>query len=282
MLKLMYITNRADVAAAADISGADRIMIDLEKLGKAQRQKGWNSIISDHSAEDIAKVKKKLKNAEIIARINPINENTAEEIEKTIAFGADIIMLPYFKTAREAEYFLSAVGARRRTNLLVETKEAIENLDDILSLGGIDEVHIGLNDLSHSYGAPFLFDMFPMGIVDYAVGKFRQYGITEYGIGGIARLNRGLIPAEDVIAEHYRLGSKCAILSRAFCNADKMDDVSEIEVLFGTEIKRIRRLESITEHFDGEMFEYCRQRFNGKVRAVSERLSYERKKIGEI
>ena len=50
-------------------------------------------------------------------------------------------------------------------------------------------------------------------------------------------------PAEYVIREHYRLGSTCAILSRAFCNADKMNNVSEIEQLFATEMIRIRKAE---------------------------------------
>lgn len=272
MLKLMYITNKPEVASVADQSGVDRIMIDLEKLGKVKRQQGWNSIISDHCPEDIIEVKKVLKKADILARVNPINDDSAEEIDKVISYGADIVMLPYFKTASEVETFLSAVRKRTKTCLLLETKEAVESIDEILSIPGIDEVHIGLNDLSHSYEADFLFQMFPMGTVDYIVGKLKQHNLSEYGIGGIARLNHGLIPAEDVIAEHYRLGSNCAILSRAFCNAEQMDDIHEIERIFSSEVDRIRKLEGEVTQFDDELFEYCRKRFNDKVQMVVDKL----------
>lgn len=273
MLKLMYITNKPEIASIADRSGVDRIMIDLEKLGKEKRQKNWNSVISDHCQEDIINVKRVVKKSKIIARVNPINENSAEEIEKVIAYGADIVMLPYFKSVEEVEIFISVVRKRVRTCLLLETKEAVEAVDEILSVEGIDEVHIGLNDLSHSYGADFLFQLFPMGIVDYIVGKLKEHQLSDYGIGGIARLNNGLIPAEDVIAEHYRLGSNGAILSRAFCDTEKTDDVAEIERIFVSGVDRIRRLEEKVSRFDDELFEYCRKKFNAKVQTVAEKLS---------
>lgn len=38
-LKLMYITNRVDVALVAEKYGVDRIWVDLETLGKEERQK---------------------------------------------------------------------------------------------------------------------------------------------------------------------------------------------------------------------------------------------------
>lgn len=272
MLKLMYITNKPDIASVADRSGVDRIMIDLEKLGKEKRQKNWNSVISDHCPEDIIKVKPVLKKAKIIARVNPVNENSAEEIEKVIEYGADIVMLPYFKSAEEVEFFISAVRKRTRTCLLLETKDAVENIDEILSVEGIDEVHIGLNDLSHSYGANFLFSMFPAGIVDYIVDKLKEYKIADYGIGGIARIGSGLILAEDVIAEHYRLDSGGAILSRAFCDTEKICDIAEIERIFSSGVDRIRMLEEKVSRFDDELFEYCRKKFNDKVQAVAEQL----------
>ncbi len=275
MLKLMYITNKPEVAGVADRSGVDRIMIDLERLGKEQRQRGWNSVVSDHCAEDIIKVKKVLKKADILVRINPINDNSEEETDKVISYGADTVMLPYFKTADEVKTFVSAVRKRTRTCLLLETKEAVENIDEILSVPGIDEVHIGLNDLSHSYGADFLFQMFPMGTVDYIVGKLKEHNITNYGIGGIARLNHGLIPAEDVLAEHYRLGSKCAILSRAFCDSEQMNDICEIERIFDSEVNKIRELEGKIIRFDDELFEYCRKKFNAKVQTVVDKMQKE-------
>lgn len=268
----MYITNDEQIAKICDESGVDRVFVDLEKLGKAQRQKDWNSVQSNHSIEDIVKVKNAVRTAKILVRINPLNQGSKDEIDNVIEAGADIVMLPYFKTAEEVKKFTEYVGNRAKTSILLETKDAVENIDDILSVDGIDEVHIGLNDLSHSYEQRFLFEPFKDGIVDYAVTKIRQHGIKKYGIGGIAKINYGKIPAEDVICEHYRLGSSCAILSRAFCNTEEIKDIEEIKKIFKKEVCRVRDIEGYVEEFDELMFEYHRNRFNQKIKNVIEEM----------
>ena len=57
MLKLMYITNDPTVAKIAADAGVDRIFIDMEVLGKAERQGGMDTVQSYHVPEDIAKVR---------------------------------------------------------------------------------------------------------------------------------------------------------------------------------------------------------------------------------
>ena len=42
----------------------------------------------------------------------------------------------------------------------------------------------------------------------------------RFGFGGIARLDDGLLPGRDVLAEHLRLGSGSVILSRTFHNGE--------------------------------------------------------------
>ena len=54
-LKFMYITNDVNVALIAEKYGVDRIWIDLETLGKEERQKNMDSVKSNHSIEDIKK-----------------------------------------------------------------------------------------------------------------------------------------------------------------------------------------------------------------------------------
>ena len=44
--------------------------------------------------------------------------------------------------------------------------------------------------------------------------------------------------------EHYRLGSMMAILSRSFCNADKVEHTDEIRDIFMNEVARIREAEA--------------------------------------
>ena len=52
-LKLMYITNRPDVAQVAQSCGVDRIFVDMEYIGKEERQGGLDTVKSHHSVEDV-------------------------------------------------------------------------------------------------------------------------------------------------------------------------------------------------------------------------------------
>lgn len=248
MLKLMYITNRPDIAQIAETAGVDRIFVDMEFIGKDERQKGLDTVKSRHTFLDIANIKQAVEMAEVLARINPIHDplpdypGSAVEIDRTIAAGADIIMLPYFKTPEEVRTFLKLVNGRARTMLLLETREAVEHVDEILSIPGIDEIHIGINDLSISYGKRFMFELLADGTVEQLCFKFRKKGIP-FGFGGIASLGNGLLPSEYVIKEHYRLGSTCVILSRSFCDVMKIHHIGIINDTFLKGVRMIRELE---------------------------------------
>ena len=248
MLKLMYITNRPDIAQIAETAGVDRIFVDMEFIGKDERQKGLDTVKSRHTFLDIANIKQAVEMAEVLARINPIHDplpdypGSAVEIDRTIAAGADIIMLPYFKTPEEVRTFLKLVNGRARTMLLLETREAVEHVDEILSIPGIDEIHIGINDLSISYGKRFMFELLADGTVEQLCFKFRKKGIP-FGFGGIASLGNGLLPSEYVIKEHYRLGSTCVILSRSFCDVMKIHHIGIINDTFLKGVRKIRELE---------------------------------------
>ncbi len=254
MIKLMYITNEVEVAKIAQKYGVDRIWIDLEVNGKEERQKGMDTVKSKHEIQDIGKIKPIIKNSELLVRVNPIYEKSKWEIDQVIKQGADIIMLPYFKTATEVEKFIEYVSGRCKTMLLVETPEAVQNIDSILSLDGIDEVHIGLNDLHLGYKKKFMFELLTDGTVEYLCNKFKEYGIKSYGFGGISRIGSGDLPAEDILTEHYRLGSTTAILSRSFCNTSKITDINEIEELFKTGVSDIRKKEEEIKLYSKEKF----------------------------
>ena len=247
-LKLMYITNRPDVAQIAENSGVDRIFVDMEFIGKDERQRGMDSVKNHHTVEDVKAVRQVISKAELLVRVNPIHDalpdypSSRDEIDAVIAAGADIVMLPYFKTLAEVQKFLAYVGGRARTMLLLETSDAVDILDSILQLDGIDEIHIGLNDLSICYGKKFLFELLTDGTVERLCRQLEMRGIF-YGFGGIASLGRGMVPAEMIIKEHYRLGSHMAILSRSFCNVDKFQDIKAIEEIFFRGIREIRVFE---------------------------------------
>lgn len=266
MLNLMYITNRPEIAKIADENGVDRIFVDLETLGKQERQGGMDTVQSKHSISDISKVKAVVKKAKIMVRVNPLHEkmegycSSKEEIDSVIQSGADIIMLPYFKTVKEVETFIEYVNGRVKVLPLVETPEAVDCIDEILSLDGLDEIFVGLNDLSLGYRKKFMFELLVDGTLEILCAKFRQKEIP-FGFGGIASLGKGDLPAEKIIIEHYRMGSTSVILSRSFCNTNEVNDIETIKSTFMNGIKDIRDYEKIVA-IHSEYFESNKQEIN--------------------
>jgi len=253
-LKLMYITNIVPVAEIAEQAGVDRIWVDLEYIGKEERQKGLNTVKSHHTLEDVSIIRKVVKKSELLVRVNPINEGSEEEINEVVMRGADIIMLPMFRTVKDVQTFLKFVNKRTKVILLIETPDAVDNLEEILKLEGIDEVHIGMNDLSLAYKKPFMFDLLAEGTIDKIVETIKKHNIP-YGFGGVARLNYGLVPSEYIIREHYRLGSSLAILSRSFCNANTEKDIGVIRKVFIKGIQDIREEEKKASKLTKAQFE---------------------------
>ena len=269
-LTLMYITNRPDVALVAEKYGVDRIWVDLETLGKEKRQRGLNTVKSDHTVADIAAIKPLLTTAEMLVRVNKWNEGSPDEIDAVINAGADLIMLPYWKTKEEVEKFLNCVNGRCRTVLLLETKKAVECVDEVLKLK-FDEIHIGLNDLYLSYGMTFMFEPLANGMVEMLCQKFKKKGIP-YGFGGIARLGAGMLSAEKIIMEHYRLGSTRAILSRSFCDYKAIGNIEEIESVFQENMNRLQEYELSMADKLPEEFALNRMSVKDGVDAIVEQI----------
>ncbi len=266
-LTLMYITNNPEIALIAEKNGVERIWIDLETLGKAERQKNVDSVKSHHTVSDVAKISTLLNRAECMVRINPWNENSAEEIEKVIAAGADRIMLPMWQSFYEADSFLRAVNGRTRTTLLLETKGAVEAADAVLSHPLLDEIHIGLNDLHLSYGLTFMFELLTNGVVEDLCRKFAERGIS-YGFGGIAKIGGGTLPSAQIIMEHYRLGSTRAILSRSFCNAEEISDIKTFESLFCENMKKLRDYEDFMPYVTARDYAENKLNVDSRVKQI--------------
>ena len=247
-LQLMFVTNRVDVAEAAQSAGVDRIFVDMEYIGKSDRQGGMDTVQNMHTIEDVQALRKVLTTTTLHVRCNPVHDatesypSTEDEIDAIIDAGADVIMLPFFQNAQQVSRFVKAVGGRVKTNLLVETPESAENIDEILEVEGIDEIHIGLNDLHLGYGMTFMFELVANGTVEKLCKKIAKKNIS-YGFGGVARVGTGTLPAECVLGEHYRLGSERVILSRAFCDVAKENDFEVVKEKFNTGVRDIREFE---------------------------------------
>lgn len=248
-LKLMYITNKPAVARIAESVGVDWIFIDMEFIGKDSRQGGLDTVQNHHTVEDVKNIKKAIEKAKLLVRVNPIHEafdnypSSKDEIDATIDAGADILMLPFFKTVGEVKTFIKLVDGRAKTLLLMETVEAANLIDEILEVPGIDMIHLGLNDMHLELGMKFMFQLLADGTVEKLGNKIKAKGIP-FGFGGIATLDGGALPGSMVLKEHVRLGSSMVIVSRSFCNTDVITDLDEVNKIFHTGIKAIRDLET--------------------------------------
>lgn len=276
MLDLMLITNNLHTILEAEKAGVDRIFIDLERNGKLERQGHLDTHIGNHNIEDIDRVKNIVDNAKVIVRINPYYHGTKEEVDECIKQGSDIIMLPMFTNKEEVERFIACVNGRAKTCLLLETSQAMVRIDDILEVNGIDEIHIGLNDLHLCLGTDFMFETLSGGVIDYITSKIKAKNI-RFGFGGIAKVGEGDIPAELIIGEHYRLGSNMVILSRTFRNEtnnfNKGPSVNLIE-----EIRKIRDCEKAVNTWTEKEFKYNKEIVREKVQEVANRTRNKKKK----
>ncbi len=241
-LCLMYITNKPGVAEIAEKNSVNRIFIDLEVRGKLERQGNVDSVKSNHCIADVSAVKQVLHQAQLLVRVNPLFEGTKGEVDAVIERGADLVMLPMYKSLDEVKRFVDLVAGRAKVMLLCETNEAAAMVSETASLDGVDEMFIGLNDLHLARNMKFMFELLADGTVDQLCAKMHAAGIP-YGFGGIAQLNLGMLPAHYVIAEHYRLGSSIAILSRSFYDSNCNDDNAFVEHLFAYGVNEIRSYE---------------------------------------
>lgn len=253
MLKYFYITNSPAVAQACERAGVDRVFVDMEYVGKDERQGGLDTVQNHHTVDDVKNLRAVLSKSELLVRVNPIGDYSKNEINEVIEAGADVIMLPMWKSASDVKTFIDLVGGRAKTLLLLETDEARLCLDEVLELEGIDEIHIGLNDLHLSQHKKFMFELYIDGTVDEIVSKLNAKNIT-FGIGGVGKVNcNNLLPAENILTEHYRLGSSMVILARAFCDWTKLN-VDEFEKIMTQGIAENREFENKLMQKDEQFF----------------------------
>ena len=273
-MKLMYITNNPAVARIAEDAGVDWIFLDMEVIGKAFRQSGLDTVQNHHTVDDIKRIRKTISQSKLLVRINPIHDalenytSSKDEIEVAIEAGADILMLPYFKTVEEVKTFIHLVNGRAKTLLLLETVEAANLVDEILEVPGIDMIHLGLNDMHLELGMKFMFELLADGTVERLGDKIKAKGIP-FGFGGIATLDGGALPGSMVLKEHVRLGSSMVIVSRSFCNTEIVTDLNEVKRIFDTGISGLRALEKEASQADTAYFEENRKAVVAAVNKIA-------------
>lgn len=262
MLDLIQITNDPQLARRCDALPGMRVFVDLERAGKTERQAGRGSFISTHALEDVARIKAELRHARLMVRLDPWDAGTPAQVEAALVQGADLLMLPMFTDAATVREFAAVVDGRCGIVPLLETRQALESLDDWIGSPGLVEVFVGLNDLHLSMGLRFMFEPLALGCVDRVAAAARAHGV-RFGFGGIAQLEGGLLPGRDVLAEHLRLGSRAVIISRSFA-AGPLGLEAGVDVLRRAEVELAARTPA--------QIESDRERIAGRIHEIAQGL----------
>lgn len=277
MLKLMILEADPESAKAAQEAGIDRIFYDLEYIGKEARQRGRNTVKSLNSIDGIPAVREVLTTSELLVRTNPIHAYSQEEIDKAARYGADIMMLPMAMDSHDVEQFVEMVDGRARVCIMIETAAALARIDKILSVKGVDEIFIGLNDLHISMGLTFMFELLSDGLVEYIADKCHEAGMP-FGFGGIARIGEGDLPSDNILGEHVRFGSQSVILSRTFKGIPGVDAHAR-PVDLKVEVGKVREREAAISEWSHVQFEQNRKCIADAVDAIVNKMSNEFKKM---
>lgn len=277
MINLFYISNNISELQIVDKLDIDWIFIDLEIVGKKERQIGRNTVLSDHSISDVQKIRKVINNTKILVRSNPIGTHSQKEIEEiNNTSGIDMVMLPFFKTVNEVEMFIELLDTSKvEPTLLIETTSAIDNLNEILKIYPFKYVHIGLNDIHIERNTSFMFEPYIDGLLERTVNILNNNNVN-FGIGGIGKIGSDLLPTpECIINEHRRLNSSGVILSRSF----KGDFSEESKEIFETELTdavfKLRESEKYSRTLDENMllenYDLLKNDINKVVKNINEK-----------
>jgi hypothetical protein len=213
-------TDDPDLAARADRAGVDRVGVDLERRGKAARQAGYGTWLSDHREDALDAIAGRLRSARLFARCDPPHAGTAAQVERLLAAGVEVLMLPMYRTDDDVRRFVDAVGGRAMVVLLLETAEAARTVHTTVAVPGVDEIHVGLNDLALALGLRSRFAVLASPLLDELAATV--VARMPLGVGGVARASdRTLpVPPDLVYARLAQLGASRTLLSRAFVAPD--------------------------------------------------------------
>ncbi len=192
-------------------AGVDGIIVDWERRGKEVRQAGADTEINLDTPDDLRRVRQ-VTDATVICRINAVCDTTRDEIESAIDAGADEILVPMVRAAREVAAVLDVVGGRCGVGILVETVTAVERIASFAELP-LTRVYVGLNDLGIERRTANIFT----AVGDGTVERVRRAVTTSFGFGGLTVPEGGHpIPCRLLMGEMARLGCCFSLLRRSF------------------------------------------------------------------
>lgn len=264
-LILTFWTGDLDLARAADRAGVDRVGVDLEVIGKAERQGGLNTWISGHKEELIPAMRERLSKAKLFARTNPVHPGSADEVERLLEMGVEVLMLPFFTTLQEITQYVRLVRDRAHVVPLLENVQAAKRIEEIVAMDEIQEIHIGINDLGLSLGFQNRFLTLATHLVVQIASCVRRSG-KRLGFGHVGRAQDDSlpIPSDLVYAQYARLGATATIISRKFVYDGGMKETE-----FITEIRKVRERMAYWRSRGSDELELAHQRYRNLLRKLT-------------
>jgi len=227
---LSLISNKPNEIKIALDAGIQRVMIDLEKETKIDRQKGKGLFLTDHTINDLITCTSSTNCNCVVVRINSIHEHTKAEID-AICNNSNVqyIMLPYFKSMQEIDIFLKHLPSSVKSILLFENYQSIALAQNIIDNFKIDEAFIGLNDLALSLKYNSIFKIFEEPTIYRTLEMFKNAGIP-FGLGGVGNMLLKNLPIQPDLFFLFQLclGCERGLLSRNFRSIFSMDNWQEI------------------------------------------------------
>lgn len=210
-MHLFVFTAAPALARDLVLAGADGIVLDWERRGKARRQDGHDTQINADTPLDLTAVRA-ATDGRILTRINGYGPWTAAEVEQAVAGGTDEILLPMVRAAGEVDRVLDLVAGRVGVGILVETQCAVRCAAE-LAARPLSRVYVGLNDLRIDRGSTELFEP----LVDGTVEAVRSVVTSAFGVAGLTVADGGFpVPTRLLAAELARLDAHFTFLRRSF------------------------------------------------------------------
>lgn len=205
-------TTDPELAREAQQAGVDSVIVDWERMGKAERQDGFETEINSDTPEDAAALAETL-DIPVTVRVNQLHPGTPAEVEQALACGAEILMLPMARTPEEVQRFVDLVGKRAKTLVQIETQSLAGQCEKISGVGW-DYAHIGLNDLMVTGDYDWLWKPLADGTIERICRRLsgRQVGFASATVVG----GGAPISFIKLMQEMARLQATVTILRRTF------------------------------------------------------------------